>query len=88
MFQEDKSFKLRFSLEAVFPEEYEGDEDNYAWVQDWEKRLKPELLRVIFEHLRRSSSWAVHVRNRGIPPEDEIEVVMAKDYSKDPSKLN
>lgn len=81
MFQEEKTFNLRFSLEASFPEDYDGNEDNHAWVQDWEKRIKPELMKLIFDFLRRHSSWTVHVRNRGLPPTDEIEIAMLKDFS-------
>jgi len=81
MFQEEKTFRFRFNLEASFPEDYDGDEDNYAWVQDWEKRIKPELTKLVFDFLRRHTSWTVHVRNRGASPADEIEVVMTKDFS-------
>lgn len=81
MFQEEKTFNLRFSLEALFPDDYDGAEDNHAWVQDWEHRIKPELLKVVFDFLRRHTSWSVHVRNRGIAPTDEIEIAMLKDFS-------
>jgi hypothetical protein len=81
MYQEDKTFIFKFHLEAQFPEDYDGGEDNHAWVQDWEKRMKPELTKLIFDFLRRHSSWTVHVRNRGISPLDEIEVAMIKDFS-------
>lgn len=85
MFQEEKTFTFRFNLEALFPEDYEGDEDDYAWLRDWEVRVKPELLKTIFESLRRYPSWTVHVRNRGKSPSDEIEVAMVKDFSKPPT---
>ena len=82
MFQEESSFTLRISLEASFPEEYE---DNHAWVRDWEAQVKPELLKAVFETLRRYPTWSAHVRNRGRSPQDEIEVVLQKDFSKFPS---
>jgi hypothetical protein len=82
MFQEEKSFTLRFSLEASFPDEYEGELDNHAWVQEWERLVKPELIRVLFESLRKHPSWAAHVRNRGLSPLDEIEIALTKDFSK------
>ena len=88
MFHEEKTFIFRFSLDAAFPEDYDGDADNHAWLQEWDKQIKPELLKVVFESLRRHHSWNVHVRNRGISPLDEIEVAMEKDFSKDPSILN
>jgi hypothetical protein len=82
MYQEEKTFTLRFSLEASFPDDYEGEEDNQAWIREWEARIKPDLLRALFESLRQHRSWRTHVRNRGISPADEIEIVLARDFSK------
>ena len=82
MYQEEKTFTLRFSLEASFPEEYEGDEDRLAWVSEWETHMKPQVLKQIFESLRQYPTWTSHVRNRGVSPTDEIEIVVARDYSK------
>jgi hypothetical protein len=82
MHQEEKTFTLRFSLEASFPEDYEGDEEDLAWVREWEARIKPDLLKVLFESLRQHQSWQAHVRNRGKSPSDEIEIVLARDFSK------
>jgi hypothetical protein len=81
MFREEKQFTFRFSLEAQFPEEYGGNDENYAWLTEWERAIKPELLKLIFETLRRHQSWTVHVRNRGLSPEDEIEIAMVKDHA-------
>lgn len=81
MYQEEKWFRLRFSLEARFPDAYEGDDDEYAWVQEWERSLKPELLKTIFSFLRRHPSWTAHVRNRGASPEDEIEIALLREFS-------
>ncbi len=78
MFQEEKTFNLRFSLEAHFPENYEGDEDAYAWLRDCEARVKPDLLKTIFSSLREYPSWAAHVRNRGVASTEEVEIVMMK----------
>ncbi len=82
MYQEDKTFALRFTLEASFPEDYTGDEDERNWLQEWEARIKPQLLKSVFESLRRHDGWASHIRNRGVSPADEIEIVLAKDFSR------
>ena len=82
MYQEEKTFTFRFSLEASFPDEYEGDEEHHTWVREWEARIKPDLLKVLFESLRQHQSWQAHVRNRGKSPADEIEIVLARDFSK------
>ena len=81
MFQEEKVFNVRFSLEANFPEDYEGDEDGHAWVQDWETRIKPDLIKSVFTTLRKFPSWSAHVRNRGIAQTEEIEISLVKDFS-------
>ena len=52
MYQEEKTFVLRFSLEASFPEDYDGDDDHLAWVQEWESEIKPGMLKQVFE-----ASW-------------------------------
>lgn len=88
MTQEEKSFTFRISLEANFPDEYGGEGDNYAWLQEWERLVKPELLRVMFDSLRRHPTWSAHVRNRGLSPLDEIEIAMVKDFAKSPLGLN
>lgn len=81
MYQEEKTFTLRFSLEARFPDDYEGDEDSHAWLRAWEARIKPDMIKALFESLRRAKGWTVHTRNRGKSPEDEIEVVLEGDFS-------
>jgi hypothetical protein len=82
MYQEEKTFIVRFSLEASFPDDYEGEEDNQAWVREWEARIKPDLLKVLFESSRQHRAWQAHIRNRGKSPEDEVEIVLARDFSK------
>lgn len=82
MYQEEKTFNLRFSLEAAFPEDYEGDDDHLAWLREWEATIKPLLLTQVFQALRQQPAWTSRIRNRGISPMDEIEIVLARDFSK------
>jgi len=81
LFREEKGFVLRFSLEARFPEEYDGEEDNYGWLKRWEGQIKPEILKSIFILLRRHPDLKTHIRNRGISGEDEIEIVIEQEFS-------
>ena len=82
MYQEEKSFVVRFNLEATFSEDYEGDEDAYAWLHDWETRVKPDVMKSIFTSLRKFPSWSAHVRNRGMASTEEIEISLVKDHSR------
>lgn len=81
MFQEEKTFTLRFTLEASFADEYEGDADHLAWVREWEAQIKPGMLKQVFDALRQHPGWTSHVRNRGISSTDEIEIVLARNFS-------
>jgi hypothetical protein len=78
--REEKSFTLRFTLEAVFADDYEGNEDEYAWIKEWEYGIKPALLKLTFDTLRKQPAWKAHVRNRGASSVDEIEIVLVKDF--------
>jgi len=82
MYLEEKTFTLRFSLEASFPDDYEGEEDQLVWVQEWESQIKPQLMKTLFESLRQHQAWKARIRNRGISPADEIEIVLSRDLSK------
>jgi|GEM_PF-194050 hypothetical protein len=80
LFKEEKTFNLRFSLEANFSEDYEGDEDGLAWFQEWETQMKPEIIKQVFQSLRQNIFWKAHIRNRGNSPENEIEIVIQKEF--------
>jgi len=83
MFEEEKTLTLRVNLVAGFPEDYDGDDDGYAWLHDWETRIKPELIRTVITSLRAHPSWSVHVRNRGMAATDEVEFAVQKTFSTD-----
>ena len=85
MFREEKDFRFRVNLEARFPESYEGEADHYAWLQEWETQVKPELMKLLFDRLRRQPGWQVYIRNRGLSSQDEIEIAMVRDFSPPPS---
>jgi len=77
---EERTFNLRFSLRTA-PRVAEIDDDELdedAWLREWEAVVKPGLIRAVFAHLRSFDAWQAHVRNRGIPPGDEIEIVCTR----------
>ncbi len=85
MYHEEESFNIRFSLEAQFPDDYDGDDDERAWLSQWEAQVKPDLIKSIFQTLQRYPDWAARFRNRGIAATDEIEIVLEKLHV-DPSR--
>ena len=83
MEDQENTFMLRFSLTAKIPDAVLDDSDfeEDSWVDEWERAIKPALVRTIFNQLRSFPSWQVHIRNRGVSPEDEIEIVLEKIFS-------
>jgi hypothetical protein len=84
----EKTFTLRFSLSAEIPEALleDDDFDERAWLSEWETAVKPRLIRQIFGELRSFPDWEARVRNRGISPEDEVEVVVTRKYPAPPQR--
>ncbi|MCH7493409.1 hypothetical protein IIA16_01665 [bacterium] len=78
---EDKEFTLRFSLEVSFSEEYAGDDDGYAWFEEWERDIKPAMLTVVMRHLQNYPLWKTHFRSRGADPERQMEIVLTSTRS-------
>lgn len=78
----EKTFHLRFTLSADVPEELFDDDDfdENEWLREWETAVKPRLIRLLFAELRAFPHWEARVRNRGISPEDEVEVVVTRRY--------
>ena len=81
MYQEEQTFQLRFSLEAKFPDEYDGEDDEMVWLKQWEEQVKPDIVKSVFQTLERYPDWAARFRNRGMAATDEIEIVLEKLYS-------
>jgi len=79
----EKSFTLRFSLTAAIPDTLLEDDDfeEDDWLNDWEAQIKPGLIRAVFAHLRSFPEWDAHIRNRGISPLDEIEIVVERRFA-------
>jgi hypothetical protein len=84
MYHEEESFNLRFSLEAKFSDDYDGEEDERAWLKQWEAQVKPDIVKSIFQALERYPEWAARFRNRGVAATEEIEIVLEKTFG-DPS---
>lgn len=72
-YREDDRFTIRIDLSAEFGDEYEGDADGYAWLKDWQARVRPDVVRAVAEALRRDPRFDVVPVNRGASAETEVE---------------
>lgn len=82
MQSDERGFLLRFSVRAEIPSALleDDDFDERAFLDEWERGLKPEVVRAVFQVLRAAPGWEAHVRNRGASTDDEIEIVVERAY--------
>jgi hypothetical protein len=72
--REESRFTVRVELSADFADDYEGDDDGFAWLARWQATVRPRLLRAVFEALRSDGGFEAVPVSRGASPEREIEI--------------
>jgi len=74
--REEGRFVIRLELFAQFDDEYEGDDDGNAWLEDWRVAIRPRVVRAVFDALRADKRFEAVPVSRGAAPEDEIEIAV------------
>ena len=72
--REEGRFTIRIDLAAEFGEDYEGDDDGYAWLQRFRDELRPRLARAVFDALRSSPDFTAVPTSRGTSPDENLEI--------------
>jgi len=82
----ERTFKVRLSIIGEFDEAAVEDDalDGDRWLEEWEAAIQPGLIRAVFAYLRTFPAWHARVRNRGIAPTDEIEIVLTRRFTAPP----
>jgi len=76
MHREEGRFVLRIELTAEFDENYEGDDDGYAWLERWRAEVRPRIARAVFEQLRAQARYEAVAVSRGVSPDEELEIAV------------
>lgn len=71
---EQRDFTLRIELRCGFPENYDGDDDGYAWAEGVQPALA-EIVRAAAAILAQRGGFRVHPANRGRPADQEVTLV-------------
>jgi hypothetical protein len=74
--REEGRFVVRIELSAEFGEDYEGDDDGYAWLEAWRARVQPRLARAVFDVLRAEPGFSALPASRGKSPDEEMEIAL------------
>ena len=81
MHAEEKEFTLRLELRAEFPDDYEGEEDGYAWTEG-ARALLAQVVAAAAQTIARSPGWKVRPANRGRSSDDEVTLVVEREVTK------
>lgn len=73
-YREEKTFTIQIHLRASFEEDYEGDDDGYAWFERWKRSVLPGLVSELFSGLRKDASWRVLPTSRGRDRDEALEI--------------
>lgn len=74
---EEREFVLRLDLRCAFPEDYDGDEDGYAWAEGWPP-LAQQIVQAAVAVIARHPGWRVRPSNRGRPSEEEVSLIVER----------
>jgi hypothetical protein len=75
-YAEEKDFTLRLEVRCVFPEEYEGDADGYAWAEEL-PALAAEIVAAA-SRIAAARGFSVRAANRGRPSDEEVTLVVER----------
>jgi hypothetical protein len=82
--REERQFVIHLHLFAEFADDYEGDEDGFAWHRHFEQELRPRLVRAVFDALRAEPSWVATAAPRGRDPAETLDIVVERQQRRRP----
>jgi hypothetical protein len=74
---EEKTFTLRLELRCEFPDDYQGEDDGYAWAGELGP-MAAEIVAAAVSAVQRRPGWRVRPANRGRPAEEEALLIVEK----------
>ena len=71
---EERQFTIALHLSAQFPDDYEGDDDGFAWHEAFDRRLRGRVVAAVIDALRGEPGWHVVPAPRGRHPSDAVDI--------------
>jgi hypothetical protein len=73
-YREERELVIRLHLSAEFHEAYEGDADGYEWYGEFDRQLRPALVRELMRVLTATGAYRITPINRGLDAHEELEL--------------
>jgi hypothetical protein len=77
--REEREFIVHLHLSAEFDEAYDGEEDGFAWHDEFDRVVRPRIVAAVFEALRKTPGWTAVDAPRGRHPSDAIDIAVSKE---------
>lgn len=74
MHREEREFTIVVHVAAEFDDDYTGDQDGFAWHEDFEHEVRPRIVAAVFEALRSQPGWRAVAAPRGRDPGRALEI--------------
>jgi hypothetical protein len=78
MYREERELVIRLHLSAEFGEDYEGDDDGYAWYEAFDAEVRPQIVKALMRVLVDGGRFRVTPINRGLDNHQELELAVAR----------
>jgi hypothetical protein len=76
--REERDFAIHLHLSAEFGPDYEGDDDGFAWYEDFQRRVRPKVVAAIFTALAGDPSFRAVAAPRGRDPESGLDIDVSR----------
>jgi hypothetical protein len=81
-YREETTWVIRVEVGAEFAEDYDGEQDGYAWRDRFHRELQPRVAAAVLRELGNAPGWTVRTGNRGMSARDELLVIVELDERK------
>lgn len=77
-YKEEREFVIRLRLSAQFAEDYEGDDDGYAWYRKFDQKVRPAIVSELVHLLAKLGGFRITPVNRGLDSHEELELFVER----------
>ena len=80
--REEKTFTITLHLSAEFADDYEGDEDGFAWHERFQHSVRPLLVAALHDALRGQPRFRAVPAPRGRDPESALDLEVSYEVAR------
>lgn len=75
---EEREFVIRLEAKRSFSPAYDGEADGFEWAEREFAPMNAAVVSAVVQVLRQYEGWSIRPRNRGVPSDAEVTLVLEK----------